>query len=59
MFYKVKAMLLSTGEDGRSLLSLAVRSGSKGAFEAVLAAFSSEEVCRPLNTAHKCCIIVE
>lgn len=38
-------MLMSTGEEGNTLLSLAVHSGSKGAFEAVLAALSSEEVC--------------
>lgn len=37
-------MLRSTGEDGKTLLSLAARSGSKGAFEAVLAALSLEEV---------------
>lgn len=52
MLNQVKAMLMSTGEDGKTLLSLAVRSGSKGAFEAVLAALSSEEVCRSQKTTH-------
>lgn len=44
-------MLMSAGEGGKTLLSLAVRSSSKCAFEAVLAALSSEEVCISLNAA--------
>eukprot|EP00752_Nemacystus_decipiens_P012128 g10753.t1 len=48
---EVEAMLMSTGEDGKTLLSLAIRSGSKGAFAAVLAALSSEEVNKAVTAS--------